>query len=93
MLRQLQYPIPRPFRKQRLVDSVLTTNQLQFVLEKLGWFAESAAFLWTMAGCNDNTILEIGRHLIGSFDIFENHCQALEQEVVNQHLQSRLNAI
>ena len=36
MLRQLQYPIPRPCQKQRLVVSVRSTNRLQFVLGAFG---------------------------------------------------------
>ena len=94
MLRQLQYPIPRPCQKQRLVVSVRSTNQLQFVLGAFALLAESTAFLWTMAGGNNNAIVEVGRNLIGCLYIVENHCQVpSKEEIVNQFVQSKLNAI
>jgi hypothetical protein len=61
--------------------------------KELGRCAESAAFVWTMTGDNDNAILEIGRNLIGSLDSVENHCHASERRNGQiSGLQSRLNA-
>jgi hypothetical protein len=49
-----------------------------------GRCGESAAFIGTMTGGNDNAILAIGRNLIGSRNSLENHCHASKEEVVNQ---------
>jgi hypothetical protein len=50
--------------------------------KELGRCAESAAFVWTMTGDNDNAIVEIVRNLIGSLDIFENHVLPRKKEMV-----------
>jgi hypothetical protein len=52
--------------------------------KELGRCGESAAFIGTMTGGNDNAILAIGRNLIGSLDSLENHCHASKEEMVNQ---------
>ena len=47
-----------------------------------------------MAGGNNNAILEVGRNLIRCLYIVENHCQVpSKEEIVNQFLQSKPNAI
>ncbi|MCA1579142.1 MAG: hypothetical protein LC794_17470 [Acidobacteria bacterium] len=48
----------------------------------MGRVGESAAFIWTMTGGNDNAILEIGRNPMGSLDGVENHCHASKEEMV-----------
>jgi hypothetical protein len=50
--------------------------------KELGRVGESAAFIWTVTGGNDNAILEIGRNLMGSLDGVENHCHASKEEMV-----------